>query len=59
MVSKPKGIGSIPEWAPSSFTMVSEWKTYLGRMKKVRLFSNWHGGAMVKAVAHQAQGGED
>ena len=29
-------------------------------MKKVRLFSNWHGGAMVKVVvAHQAQGGED
>ena len=28
----------------------------LGRMKKVWLFSNWHGGVMVKAVVHQAQG---
>ena len=28
-------------------------------MKKVWLFSNWHGGVMVKAVVHQAQGGED
>ena len=31
----------------------------LGRMKKVWLFSNWHDGVMVKAVVHQAQGGED
>ena len=23
------------------------------------LFSNWHGGVMVEAVMHQAQGGED
>ena len=28
-------------------------------MKKAWLFSNWHGGVMVKAVVHQAQGGED
>ena len=28
-------------------------------MKKVWLFSNWNGGVMVKAVIHQAQGGED
>ena len=28
-------------------------------MKKVWLFSKWHGGVMVKAVVHQAQGGED
>ena len=28
-------------------------------MKKVWLFSNWHDGVMVKAVVHQAQGGED
>ena len=27
----------------------------LGRMKKVWLFSNWHGGLMVKAVVHQGQ----
>ena len=31
----------------------------LGRMKKVWLFSNWRSGVMVKAVVHQAQGGED
>ena len=28
-------------------------------MKKTWLFSNWHGGVMVKAVVHQAQVGED
>ena len=28
-------------------------------MKKVWLFSNWHGGVMVKAVVHEAQGDED
>ena len=28
-------------------------------MKKGWLFSNWRGGVMVKAVVHQAQGGED
>ena len=27
-------------------------------MKKVWLFSYWHGGVMVKAVVHQDQGGE-
>ena len=26
-------------------------------MKNVWLFSNWHGGVMVKAVVHEAQGG--
>ena len=57
--SKPKGRGSIPGWAASSFTLVSEWKNRLGRMKKVWLFRNWHGGVMVKAVVHQAQGGKD
>ena len=31
----------------------------LGRMKKVWLFSNWHGGVMVKAVVYEAQGSED
>ena len=28
-------------------------------MKKVCLFGIWHVGVMVKAVVHQAQGGED
>ena len=27
----------------------------LGRMKKGWLFSNWHGGLVVKAVVHQGQ----
>ena len=31
----------------------------LGRMKKVWLFSNWHGDVMVKAVVCEGQGGED
>ena len=31
----------------------------LGRMKKEWLFSNWHGGVMVKIVVRQAKGGED
>ena len=26
-------------------------------MKKVRLFSNWHGGVMVKAVVYEARWG--
>ena len=28
----------------------------LGRMRKVWLFSNWHGGIMVKAVVNQPKG---
>ena len=35
------------------------WETIKGRMKKVRLFSNWHGGVMVKAVVYVAHGGVD
>ena len=57
--SEPKGRGSIPGSAASSFASVSEWKNRLGRMKKVWLFSNCPGGVMVKAVVHQAQGDED
>ena len=57
--SKSKERGSIPGWAARSFTLVSEWKNRLGRMKKVWLFRNWHGGVMVKAVMYEAQGGED
>ena len=50
--------GSIPGWAASSFTLVSEWKKpRLGRMKKARLFGNWHGGVMVEAVVYEARGG--
>ena len=28
-------------------------------MKEVWLFRSWHGSVLVKAVVHQAQGGED
>ena len=28
-------------------------------MKKVWLFSSWHGGVMVKAMVHQGQGGHE
>ena len=56
--SNPKGRGSIPGWAPSSFTLVSEWKKPLGRKKKVGLFNNWRDVVMVRAAVHQAQGGE-
>ena len=31
----------------------------LGRMKKVWLLSNWHGGVTVTAVVYETQGGED
>ena len=44
--------------AASSFTLVSEWKNRLGRIKKVLPFSNWHGGVMLKAVVFEARGGE-
>ena len=53
-----EGRGSIPGWAATSFTLVSEWKKPIRyRMKKVRLFSNWHGDVKVKAVVYEARGG--
>ena len=57
--SKPKGEDRFPTGPRALLRWFQSKGNLLGRMKKVRLFSNWHGGAMVKAVAHQAQGGED
>ena len=51
--------GSIPGWAASSFTLVSEWKKPIRYNEKVWPFSNWHGAVMVKAVVYEAQAGED
>ena len=54
------GPGSVASWATSSFfSRFQSGKNRLGRMKKVWLFSNSHGGTMVKAVVYEAQGGED
>ena len=57
--SKPKGQGSIPGWPRALLRWFQSGRNRLGRMKKVWLFSNWHGGVMFKAVVHQTQGGED
>ena len=48
----PAGLRALLRWFQSE-------RNRLGRMKKVWLFSNWHGGVMVKAVVYEAQGGED
>ena len=48
----PAGPRALLRWFQSG-------RNRLGRMKKVWLFTNWRGGVMVKAVVHQAQGGED
>ena len=48
----PAGPRALLRWFQSG-------RNRLGRMKKVYRLSNWHGGVMVKAVVHQAQGGED
>ena len=59
VVRSPRGRGSIPGWAASSFTLVSEWKKPIKWNKKVGPVSNWHGGVMVKAVLFEAKGDED
>ena len=48
----PAGPRALLRWFQSG-------RNRLGRMKTVRLFSNWRGGVMVNAVMHQAQRGED
>ena len=57
--SKPKGRGSIPAGPRALLRSFQSGRNRLGRMKKVLLFSNWHGGVMVQAVVYEAQGGED
>ena len=44
----PAGPRALLRWFQSG-------RNRLGRMKKVWLFSNWHGGLMVKVVVHQGQ----
>ena len=46
----PAGPRALLRWFQSG-------RNRLGRMKKVRLFSNWNGGVMVKAVVYEARGG--
>ena len=46
----PAGPRALLRWFQSG-------RNRLGRMKKVRLFGNWHGGVMVKAVVYEARGG--
>ena len=48
----PAGPRALLRWFQSG-------RNRLGRMKKVWLFSNWHGGVTVKAVVYEAQRGED
>ena len=57
------GEDRFPAGPPALLRWFQSGRNRLGRMKKVwlfgRPFGNWHGGVMVKAVVHQAQGGED
>ena len=46
----PAGPRALLRWFQSG-------RNRLGRMKKVWLFSNWHGSVMVKAVVYEARGG--
>ena len=46
----PAGPRALLRWFQSG-------RNRLGRMKKVRLFGNWHGGVMVEAVVYEARGG--
>ena len=46
----PAGPRALLRWFQSG-------RNRLGRMKKVQLFSNWHGDVMVKAVVYEARGG--
>ena len=54
-----QGQDRFPAGPRASLRWFQSGRNRLGRMKKVWLFSNWHGGVMVQAVVHQAQGGED
>ena len=48
----------IDSWLGRELFYVGSGRNRLGRMKKVWLLSNWHGGVTVKAVVHQGLGGE-
>ena len=57
--SKPKGEDGFLAGPRALLRWFKSGRNRLGRMKKVWLFSNWHGGVMVKVVVYEAQGGED
>ena len=57
--SKPKGRGSIPDWAAVLLRWFQSGRNRLGRIERAAPFSNWHGGVMVKAVLFEVLGGED
>ena len=46
-----------PAGQPALLRWFQSGRNRLGRMKKVRLFGNWQGGVMVKAVVYEARGG--
>ena len=52
-----EGRGSIPAGPRALLRWFHSGRNRIGRMKKVRLFSNWHGGVMVKAVVYEARWG--
>ena len=54
-----KGEDRLPSGPRALLRWFQSGRNRLGRMKKMWLFSNWHGGVMVKALVQQAQGGED
>ena len=51
-----KGEGRFPAWPRVHLRWFQSGRNRLRRMKKVWLFSNWHGGVIVKAVVYEAQG---
>ena len=57
--SKLKGSDRFPAGPRALLRWFQSGRNRLGRMKKVLLFSNWHGGVMVKAVVFEDRGGED
>ena len=55
----PQPLDRFPAGPRALLSWFQTGRNRLGRMKKVWLFRNWRGDVMVKAVVHQAQGGED
>ena len=52
--SNLKGEDRLPAGPRPLLRWFQSGRNRIGRMKKVWLFSNWHGGVMVEAVVHQA-----
>ena len=55
--SKPNGEHRFPAGPRALLRWFQSARNRLGRMKKVWLFSIWHGGVMVKAMVYEARGG--